>query len=44
MLKVVIYDGEAIFITKKFKKYKDAYAFLAPFYGDYHVILIGKGK
>lgn len=44
MLRVVVYDGDAVFITKKFKKYKDAYAFLWQFYGDYRVILEGKGK
>lgn len=44
MLKVVVYDGNAIFISKKFKKYKDAYKFIAEWYGNYRVTLEGKGK
>jgi hypothetical protein len=44
MLKVVVYDGDKVFVTKKFKFYSDAYAFIDRWFGDYRVILEGKGK
>jgi hypothetical protein len=44
MLKVVVKDGDKVFVTKKFTHFKDAYAFIDNWFGDYIVTLEGKGK
>ena len=44
MLRVVVYDGAKVHKSKKFTHFKDAYAFIDRYFGDYRVILEGKGK